>query len=91
MADSTVLGDAPLIIRTLRGRAGTQGCIGPKILAWVLAALFAVAAAGVLASFFPRGGHRRGTRRIRRQRPWHRVWDEAPARRRDDEAEERRV
>ncbi|TDD24136.1 hypothetical protein E1287_38350 [Actinomadura sp. KC06] len=91
MADSTVTGDAPPIVRALRSRKGMRGCPGLKIVTWALAALVAVAAAGVVASFLPRGGHRRGTRRVPRQRLWHRAWSETPAHGREgDEAEARK-
>ncbi|TMQ83242.1 hypothetical protein ETD83_41130 [Actinomadura soli] len=92
MADSTVAGDAQRIVPDLPGRKATRGCIGPKIAAWALAALVAVVAAGVVASFFPRGGHRRGTRRLRRERPWHRGLSGVPVpRETDGQARERRV
>ncbi|WUI01681.1 hypothetical protein OHR68_07650 [Spirillospora sp. NBC_00431] len=92
MADSTVAGNAHQILSDLPGRKATRGCIGLKIVTWALAALVAVAAAGAVAAFFPRGGHRRGTRR-RRQRTWLDGWGEAPvpADRRDDEVTEHRV
>ncbi|MFI0480614.1 hypothetical protein [Actinomadura sp. 9N215] len=93
MADSTVAGDAHPILSNPPGRNGARGCIGLKIAAWFLAALVTVAAAGFVAAFFPRGDHRRGTRRLRRQRPWQRGWSGAlvPAARQDDDVKERQL
>ncbi|MFI0411285.1 hypothetical protein [Actinomadura sp. 3N508] len=89
MADKTVAGDPHLIVSDPPGRRTIRGCTGPKIVAWALATLVAVAAAAALAACLPRGGHRRGTRRIHRRRPWHRAWHGAPAHGRDDEADKR--
>lgn len=85
MADSTGADEPPLIVPDLPGGKATRKCLGPKIAAWALAALVAVAAAGVVASFIPRGRRRRGTRRLRRARPWHRGQAGPPAGRGDEQ------
>ncbi|TYB41171.1 hypothetical protein [Actinomadura chibensis] len=73
MADSTAAGPAE---RTVPGPCGrARQCLRHWIVARTLGALFTVTAAGVLAAllagYLPR--RRRGTRRLRRHRPWHRA------------------
>lgn len=73
MADNTAV-DAPhVIVPAAPVGEAAKGCPGLKIVTWVLTALVGVAAAAALASFIPRGRRRRGTRRLNRPRPWHRV------------------
>ncbi|MEU8801357.1 hypothetical protein [Spirillospora sp. NPDC048819] len=69
MADSTAARDP----QDPTGEEATRGCIAHKVAAWGLAALVALLGAGAVVSFIPRGRRRRGTRRLRRPRPWHRT------------------
>lgn len=73
MADGTAACDS----QDLAGEEAARGCVGHKIAAWGLAALIALLAAGAVASFIPRG-RRRGTRRLRRPRPWDRLRTRTP-------------